>query len=73
VTARRLATVVGGWEVFVWLIAAHHSSTAPGEMKGFLSAAWTQYATRTEGCYLLRTNIIDLDPAVLWKQAAARR
>ena len=31
-------------------------------------SAWTQYATLTEGCYLLRTNITDLDPAVLWKQ-----
>jgi transposase len=31
-------------------------------------AAWTQYATLTEGCYLLRTNITDLAPAVLWKQ-----
>jgi transposase len=30
--------------------------------------AWAQYATLTEGCYLLRTNITDLDPAVLWKQ-----
>jgi transposase len=29
---------------------------------------WAQYATLTEGCYLLRTNITDLDPAVLWKQ-----
>jgi serine/threonine-protein kinase len=38
VTARRLATVVGVWEVLVWLIAAHHSGTANGEMNGFLLA-----------------------------------
>jgi hypothetical protein len=37
VTARRLATVLGGWPVFVWLIAAHHSGTADGEMNGFVS------------------------------------
>lgn len=30
--------------------------------------AWMQYATLTEGCYLLRTNITDLEPTVLWKQ-----
>ena len=31
-------------------------------------SAWVQYATLTEGCYLLRTNLTDVDPAVLWKQ-----
>src|SRR5260221_7175576 len=31
-------------------------------------AAWADYATLTEGCYLLRTNITDVEPAVLWKQ-----
>jgi len=31
-------------------------------------SAWAQYATLSEGCYLLRTNITDLGPAVLWKQ-----
>jgi transposase len=30
--------------------------------------AWAQYATLTEGCYLLRTNLTDVEPAVLWKQ-----
>jgi transposase len=30
--------------------------------------AWAQYATLTEGCYLLRTNLTDVEPSVLWKQ-----
>jgi serine/threonine-protein kinase len=38
VTARRLATVLGAWPVFVWLVAAHHSGTAYGEMNGFVFA-----------------------------------
>jgi len=29
---------------------------------------WTRYADRSEGCYLLRTNVTDLEPAALWKQ-----
>jgi serine/threonine-protein kinase len=41
VTARRLATVVGGWQVFIWLIAAHHPGTANGEMEGFLGVLGT--------------------------------
>jgi transposase len=31
-------------------------------------AAWARYAELSEGCYLLRTNITDLEPAALWKQ-----
>ena len=31
-------------------------------------AAWARYAELSEGCYLLRTNITDLEPATLWKQ-----
>lgn len=29
---------------------------------------WVRYADLTEGCYLLRTNVADLDAASLWKQ-----
>jgi transposase len=29
---------------------------------------WTQWAALSEGCYLLRTNLTDTDPAVLWKR-----
>ena len=29
---------------------------------------WTRYADLSEGCYLLRTNVTDVEPAVLWKQ-----
>lgn len=29
---------------------------------------WARYADLSEGCYLLRTNVTDLDPAALWKQ-----
>ena len=29
---------------------------------------WTQYADLSDGCYLLRTNVTDLEPAALWKQ-----
>jgi hypothetical protein len=36
VTARRLATVLGGWQVFVWLIASHHVGTVDGEMNEFM-------------------------------------
>jgi transposase len=28
---------------------------------------WTQWARVSEGCYLLRTNLTELDPATLWK------
>jgi transposase len=31
-------------------------------------AAWLRYAELSEGCYLLRTNVTDLEPVVLWKQ-----
>ena len=30
--------------------------------------AWARYADLSEGCYLLRTNVTDLEPAALWKQ-----
>jgi transposase len=29
---------------------------------------WARYADLSEGCYLLRTNVTDLDAAALWKQ-----
>jgi transposase len=29
---------------------------------------WARYADLSEGCYLLRTNVTDLDPVALWKQ-----
>jgi transposase len=29
---------------------------------------WTRYADLSDGCYLLRTNVTDLEPAALWKQ-----
>ena len=31
------------------------------------NAAWQQWATRTEGCYILRTNISDWTPESLWQ------
>src|SRR6202453_2677939 len=31
-------------------------------------ADWTRYAGLSEGCYLLRTNVIEMEPAALWKQ-----
>jgi transposase len=31
-------------------------------------AEWSRYADLSEGCYLLRTNVTDLEPAALWKQ-----
>ena len=30
--------------------------------------SWSEWATLTEGCYLLRTNLTESDPATLWKQ-----
>jgi transposase len=32
------------------------------------NTAWKTRAKQTEGCYLLRTNLLDLDAATLWKQ-----
>jgi hypothetical protein len=29
---------------------------------------WTHYRACAEGCYMLRTNLVDLDPATLWKR-----
>ena len=29
---------------------------------------WTEWAALSEGCYLLRTNLTDVDPATLWKR-----
>jgi len=29
---------------------------------------WSQWAALSEGCYLLRTNLTDIDPATLWKR-----
>jgi hypothetical protein len=29
---------------------------------------WNQWATLSEGCYLLRTNLTDMDPQTLWKR-----
>jgi transposase len=31
-------------------------------------AEWARYANLSEGCYLLRTNVVDVDAASLWKQ-----
>ena len=31
-------------------------------------AAWSRYADLSDGCYLLRTHVTDLEPALLWKQ-----
>lgn len=33
-----------------------------------LNERWTQWAALSEGCYLLRTNLTDTDPSVLWKR-----
>lgn len=30
--------------------------------------SWSEWAALSEGCYLLRTNLTESDPAVLWKQ-----
>jgi transposase len=32
------------------------------------NADWARSAALAEGCYLLRTNLLDVDPAALWKQ-----
>jgi len=32
------------------------------------SERWSQWTTVSQGCYLLRTNLTDTDPAVLWKR-----
>lgn len=32
------------------------------------NAAWKAQAERTEGCYLLRTNLLDVEAATLWKR-----
>jgi len=32
------------------------------------NARWSDWNTRSEGCYLLRTNLTDMDPATLWKR-----
>ncbi len=29
---------------------------------------WSQWAALSEGCYILRTNLTDTDPAILWKR-----
>ena len=29
---------------------------------------WSEWAALSEGCYLLRTNLTDIDPATLWKR-----
>jgi len=29
---------------------------------------WSEWAAVSEGCYLLRTNLVETDPAVLWKR-----
>ena len=32
------------------------------------SERWSQWAVLSEGCYILRTNLTDTDPAILWKR-----
>lgn len=32
------------------------------------NAEWSEYRKRADGCYLLRTNLLDLDAATLWKR-----
>jgi hypothetical protein len=32
------------------------------------NARWSEWAAASEGCYLLRTNLTDTDPATLWKR-----
>jgi transposase len=29
---------------------------------------WSQWAALSEGCYILRTNLVETDPAILWKR-----
>ena len=29
---------------------------------------WSEWASLSEGCYLLRTNLVEVDPATLWKR-----
>jgi len=47
---------------------------SPPQGKARLRIAWTRndqwndWATLSEGCYLLRTNLPETDPAVLWKR-----
>ena len=36
------------------------------------NARWNDWATLSEGCYLLRSNLTDLDPATLWKRYIQR-
>ena len=31
-------------------------------------ASWSEWAALSEGCYLLRTNLTDVDPVTLWKR-----
>ena len=31
-------------------------------------ASWQEWADLSEGCYLLRTNLTEMDPATLWKR-----
>jgi transposase len=32
------------------------------------SQSWTEWASIAEGCYILRSNLCDLDPVILWKR-----
>lgn len=44
------------------------SGKAKLSVKWTRNAGWDEWADLTHGCYLLRTNLKDTDPATLWKQ-----
>ncbi len=61
---QRNARAAGRYDVEV----KEDSATACGvSVSWTLNAAWSEWASRTEGCYILRTNITDWTPETLWQ------
>jgi hypothetical protein len=72
---QRYQRAAAAFDVKIVVLAAAERPT-PGRRKKLpcLSISWTRvqswhtWAELTEGCYLLRTNLVDVDAATLWKR-----
>jgi transposase len=74
VANRRLGRLMGQYWRAAGAFEVHIERLSPPQGKQRLRVTWTpnrrwhDWATLSEGCYLLRTNLKETDPAVLWKR-----
>ena len=58
----------GAFDVEIETVPEAKGSKATLSVKWSRNRSWQEWAELSRGCYLLRTNLKDTDPATLWKQ-----